>query len=139
MTNKQNSIPDAPEAPDGLGVAEATAWYSGWENGYEEALAAPVLNGWKFRDAGDGVIIVSREIGPDETSTGVFHKDRASVPWEFIHSLVESLAKFHNTELAAMLIYKASGYEINPRQFYLGNTQALEDMKRLAEDNGSAA
>jgi len=46
-----------------------------------------------------------------------------------------ALEKFHNTELAAMLIYKASGYEINPRQFYLSNKEAMEDIKRLAEEN----
>jgi len=45
----------------------------------------------------------------------------------------KALERFHNTELAAMLIYKASGYEINPAQFYLDNAGALRDMKSLAE------
>ncbi len=45
----------------------------------------------------------------------------------------KALESFHNTELAARLIYKASGYEINPAQFYLGNADALRDMKSLAE------
>ena len=45
----------------------------------------------------------------------------------------KALEQFHNTELAAMLIYKASGYDINPAQFYLDNAGALRDMKSLAE------
>jgi hypothetical protein len=44
-----------------------------------------------------------------------------------------ALEKFHNTELAAMLIYRASGYEINASRFYDSGPAALADMKRLAE------
>ncbi|WP_186079369.1 hypothetical protein [Burkholderia gladioli] len=44
-----------------------------------------------------------------------------------------ALEKFHNTELAAMLIYRASGYKINPARFYDDSATALADMKRLAE------
>ena len=44
-----------------------------------------------------------------------------------------ALEKFHNTALAAQLIYEASGYEINPCRFYDGNEAALEDMKKLAQ------
>ena len=44
-----------------------------------------------------------------------------------------ALERFHNTALAAHLIYKASGYKINPGKFYESNDQALADMKRLAE------
>ena len=45
----------------------------------------------------------------------------------------KALEAFFNTELAAMLIYKESGYEINPCRFYDNNEDALADMKRLAE------
>ena len=45
----------------------------------------------------------------------------------------KKLEAFHNTELAAMLIYKESGYPINPARFYDSNEDALADMKRLAE------
>jgi len=44
-----------------------------------------------------------------------------------------ALEKFHNTPLAAQLIYRASGYQINPCRFYDDNKSALADMKRLAE------
>jgi len=44
-----------------------------------------------------------------------------------------ALERFHNTLLAAQLIYSASGYEINPCRFYDNNELALADMKRLAE------
>ncbi len=43
-----------------------------------------------------------------------------------------ALERFHNTALAAQLIYRESGYKINPGQFYVNNAAALEDMKRLA-------
>ena len=43
------------------------------------------------------------------------------------------LERFFNTELAAMLIYRAAGYQINPARFYDDNEAALADMKRLAE------
>ena len=45
----------------------------------------------------------------------------------------KELEKFFNTELAAMLIYRESGYHINPARFYDNTAAALEDMKRLAE------
>ena len=44
------------------------------------------------------------------------------------------LEKFFNTELAAMLIYRAVGYHINPARFYDDNDAALADMKRLAKE-----
>ncbi len=46
-----------------------------------------------------------------------------------------ALESFYNTELAAMLIYDASDpdYRINPARFYDSNTDALTDMRRLAE------
>jgi len=43
-----------------------------------------------------------------------------------------ALEEFHNPELAAMLIYEASGYLINPARFYDGDAAALEDMRKLA-------
>lgn len=48
-----------------------------------------------------------------------------------------ALERFHDTLLAAQLIYRESGYLINPCRFYDGNTAALADMKALAE--GEAA
>jgi len=47
------------------------------------------------------------------------------------------LEEFHNPELAAMLIYRESGYHINPARFYDGNDEAMADMKRLAEEEPS--
>lgn len=44
-----------------------------------------------------------------------------------------ALEKFHNTELAAVLIYRASGYEISPERFFDDADDAMADMKRLAE------
>jgi len=44
-----------------------------------------------------------------------------------------ALERFHNTALAAMLIYRESGAAINPGRFYDSNVKALADMKRLAE------
>ena len=43
-----------------------------------------------------------------------------------------ALERFHNTALAAQLIYKASGYEISPVKFYGNNDDALADMRKLA-------
>lgn len=40
---------------------------------------------------------------------------------------------FYGTYLAAQLIYRESGYEINPSRFFDSNEDAMEDMKRLAE------
>ena len=42
------------------------------------------------------------------------------------------LEQFHNWELAAMLIYRESGYHINPARFYDSNEEAMADMKKLA-------
>jgi hypothetical protein len=44
-----------------------------------------------------------------------------------------ALEKFHNTELAAFLICKASGSPIEFARFYDANADALADMKRRAE------
>ncbi len=44
-----------------------------------------------------------------------------------------ALERFHNTALAAQLIYRESGAPINPARFYDNNDDALADMKRLAE------
>lgn len=44
-----------------------------------------------------------------------------------------ALERFHNTALAAQLIYRASDYDISPCMFYVSNEKALKDMKRLAE------
>ena len=46
----------------------------------------------------------------------------------------KALEAFHDTPLAAMLIYQASGYPINPCRFHDPNDMALADMKRLAEE-----
>ena len=43
------------------------------------------------------------------------------------------LERFHDTPLAAQLIYRESGFKINPVRFYDNNEDALADMKRLAE------
>ena len=43
-----------------------------------------------------------------------------------------ALERFHNTPLAAQLIYRESGYKINPCRFYDNNADALADMKKLA-------
>ena len=44
-----------------------------------------------------------------------------------------ALERFHNTALAAQLIYRESGYPINPGKFYERTAEALADMKKLAE------
>ena len=44
-----------------------------------------------------------------------------------------ALEKIFDTETAAILIYKASGYEIDAIKFYDSRKDALADMKRLAE------
>ena len=46
-----------------------------------------------------------------------------------------ALEKETSSVFAAMQIYKASGYEISPNRFYDSNEEALEDMKRLAEQS----
>jgi hypothetical protein len=45
----------------------------------------------------------------------------------------KKLEEFFNTPLAAQLIYRESGYRINPCRFYDSNEDALADMKKLAE------
>ena len=45
----------------------------------------------------------------------------------------QELESRFNTELAAIMIYRASGFEISPVRFYDGNEAALADMKRLAD------
>ena len=42
------------------------------------------------------------------------------------------LEAFHNTALAAQLIYGASGYDINPCRFFDGDAAAMADIKKLA-------
>ena len=48
-----------------------------------------------------------------------------------------ALERFHNTALAAQLIYGASGYKINPGAFYTNNDEAIADMKALAEQQAA--
>jgi hypothetical protein len=43
-----------------------------------------------------------------------------------------ALEKFHNTALAAQLIYRESGSPINPCRFYDTNEHAIEDMRKRA-------
>jgi hypothetical protein len=45
----------------------------------------------------------------------------------------KELEMFHNTALAAQLIYRESGSPINPCRFYDSNVDALEDMRKRAE------
>jgi hypothetical protein len=54
-----------------------------------------------------------------------------------ISSRGRKLEAFHNTCLAAQLIYAESGYEINPSRFYDLNKMALADMKKLAESESA--
>ena len=46
-----------------------------------------------------------------------------------------ALESYHNTELAALLIYRESGSPINPARFYDSDDAALKDMKMRAEKN----
>ena len=48
-----------------------------------------------------------------------------------------ALEERFNWELAAMLIYRESGSPINPARFYDSDSDALEDMKRLADETPS--
>jgi hypothetical protein len=48
-----------------------------------------------------------------------------------------ALERFHNTALAAQLIYRESGYKINPGRFYDSNAEALDDMAKLAGVSGN--
>ena len=49
-----------------------------------------------------------------------------------------ALEEHFNTQMAAMLIYRESGYQINPCRFYDDNETAMEDMRRLAEEEQKA-
>jgi hypothetical protein len=49
-----------------------------------------------------------------------------------------ALEMFHGPLLAAQLIYRESGYNINPARFFDSNEDALADMKRLAEEEATA-
>jgi len=44
-----------------------------------------------------------------------------------------ALEAFHGTLLAAQLIYRESGYPLNPCRFFDSNEDAMADMKRLAD------
>jgi hypothetical protein len=52
-----------------------------------------------------------------------------------------ALERFHDTALAAQLIYRESSPSnpVPPTRFYETNEQALADMKRLAEEEAAAA
>ena len=50
-----------------------------------------------------------------------------------------ALERFYNWDLAARLIYRESGYEINPARFYDSDENALADMKALAEAESTQA
>lgn len=49
-----------------------------------------------------------------------------------------ALERFHGTLLAAQLIYRESGYPINPCRFFDTNADALADMTRLADEEKAA-
>jgi hypothetical protein len=49
-----------------------------------------------------------------------------------------TLERFHDTALAAQLIYKASGYQISPCRFYESNDVAMADMQRLAAESAAS-
>jgi hypothetical protein len=82
--------------------------------------------------------IYERASQPNAFDMGIWHSCETThcrAGW-VVHEAGEAgyaLEKFHNTALAAMLIYRASGYEINPSRFYEADDLALADMKRLAE------
>ena len=44
-----------------------------------------------------------------------------------------ALERFHGSLLAGQLIYRESGYPINPCRFFDSEADALADMQRLAE------
>jgi len=48
-----------------------------------------------------------------------------------------ALEKFHNTALAAQLIYRESGYKINPSRFFDSDSVAMDDMIRLAKEEAA--
>jgi hypothetical protein len=43
-----------------------------------------------------------------------------------------ALERFHNTALAAQLIYRESGSPINPARFFDNNERAMADMRKRA-------
>jgi len=78
---------------------------------------------------------VSKPDALDMTSWHTCNTTHCRAGW-VVHLAGEAgyaLERFHNTELAAQLIYLASGYEINPCRFYETNEAAFSDMHRLAE------
>lgn len=49
------------------------------------------------------------------------------------------LERFHNTELAAMLIYReSSSIKVAPWRFYQTADEAMADMKRCADEEAAA-
>lgn len=49
-----------------------------------------------------------------------------------------ALENLHNTELAAMLIYRESSpVKVEPWKFYITNEQSLTDMKRCADEESA--
>lgn len=50
-----------------------------------------------------------------------------------------ALERFHNTALAAQLIYRESGAPINPCRFYDTDDEALADMRRAAQKEAAPA
>jgi hypothetical protein len=52
----------------------------------------------------------------------------------------KELEAFHNTELAAMLIYReSSSIKVEPWKFYVDNATALADMERCANEETQQA
>ena len=49
-----------------------------------------------------------------------------------------ALERFHNTALAAQLIYRASGSPISPVRFFNSNEAALADMRKRASEHAAA-
>ena len=49
-----------------------------------------------------------------------------------------ALEEIFDTEIAAILIYKVSGYEIDAIKFFDSKKEALADMKQLAEQEGKS-
>jgi len=75
---------------------------------------------------------------PGSLEMGAFHtceKTHCRAGWAITLAgqAGRELEAYFNSELAAMLIYRESGYPINPARFYDDNDTALADMKRLAE------
>jgi hypothetical protein len=77
----------------------------------------------------------SKENALDMESWHVCNTTHCRAGW-VVHLAGEAgyaLERFHNTPLAAQLIYAASGSPINPCRFYDSNEEALADMKARAE------